>query len=150
MPWFCYVEITNMKNTIHHSGVVEKIDGRTVYVKIVQQSACAGCHAKSMCMAADSKEKIIEVSDSSGIYHMNEPVIVSGESSMGMQAVVLAFVFPLLLVVFTIVFGTYMKWDESISALTGLSLLVPYYGVLYAFRDKLKKKFIFTIKKTEN
>jgi sigma-E factor negative regulatory protein RseC len=139
-----------MKNIIHHGGVVEKIAGHSVYVKIVQQSACAGCHAKSMCMAADSKEKVIEVPDSSGLYHINEPVTVCGESSMGMQAVLLAFVLPLLLVVGAIVFGTYNKWDDGLSALGGLLLLLPYYGVLYLLRDKLKKRFIFTLKKTEN
>lgn len=150
MCWFCYVEITNMKNTIHHSGVVEKIDDHSVYVKIIQQSACAACHAQSMCMASDSKEKIIEVPDSSGLYHINEPVIVSGQSAMGMQAVLLAFVLPLLLVITTVVFGNYHKWDEGISALFSLLLLLPFYGILHILRDKLKKRFIFTIKKTKN
>jgi sigma-E factor negative regulatory protein RseC len=128
---------------------VEKITCHSVYVKIVQQSACVGCHAKSMCMAADSKEKIIEIPDSSNQYHVNDPVIVCGQSAMGMQAVLLAFVLPLLLVVATIVFGTYTKWSESTNALAGLLILLPYYGVLYLFRDKLKEKFIFTLKKTE-
>jgi sigma-E factor negative regulatory protein RseC len=138
-----------MKSIIHHCGVVEKITGHSVYVKIVQQSACAGCHAKSMCMAADSKEKVIEIPDSSGLYYVNDPVIVCGQSSMGMQAVLLAFVLPLLLVVTTIVFGTYNKWNDGLNALSGLLVLLPYYGILYLFRDKLKKKFIFTLKKTE-
>jgi sigma-E factor negative regulatory protein RseC len=138
-----------MKSIIHHCGVVEKISGHSVYVKIVQQSACAGCHAKSMCMAADSKEKVIEIPDSSDLYHVNESVIVCGQSSMGMQAVLLAFVLPLLLVVTAIVSGTYSKWDEGVSALAGLLILLPYYGALYLFRDKLKKRFIFTLKKTE-
>ncbi|MDR1202147.1 MAG: SoxR reducing system RseC family protein [Tannerellaceae bacterium] len=139
-----------MKNTIHHRGVIEKIADHSIYVKIVQQSACAGCHAKSMCMAADSKEKIVEIPDSSGLYHVDDAVLVCGQSSMGMQAVLLAFVLPLLLVVIAIIFGTYNRWSEGISALAGLLILLPYYGVLYLLRDKLKKRFIFTLKKTEN
>ncbi|MDR0429804.1 MAG: SoxR reducing system RseC family protein [Tannerellaceae bacterium] len=139
-----------MKDTTNHSGVVEKIDGHSVYVKIVQQSACAECHAQSMCMAADKKEKIIEIPDYSGTFHLNESVMVCGQTSMGLQAVFIAFVIPLLLVVCTIVLSTSINWSESVSALTGLVLLLPYYGILYLFRDKLKKQFIFTLKKTEN
>jgi sigma-E factor negative regulatory protein RseC len=100
-------------------------------------------------MAADSKEKVIEIPDSSGLYHVNDAVIVCGQSSMGMQAVLLAFVLPLLLVIAAIVSGTYTNRSESVSALAGLLILFPYYGALYLFRDKLKKIFIFTLKKTE-
>ncbi len=139
-----------MKDTINHNGVIEKIDGRTVYVRITQQSACAGCHAKSMCMAADRKDKIIEVIDSSGSFKVNEPVVICGQTSMGLQAVLLAFVIPLLLVVSIIAVGTVINWDEGMSALVGLAILVPYYGVLYRMREKLKKKFIFTLEKTKN
>ena len=37
--------------------------------------------------------------------------------------------------------------EETTSGLTGLLLLVPYYCILYFLRDKLKKRFIFTLKK---
>ena len=43
--------------------------------------------------------------------------------------------------------GTSMLWEETTSGLTGLLLLVPYYCILYFLRDKLKKRFIFTLKK---
>ena len=136
-----------MRESINHNGVIEKVDGDTVYVKIIQQSACSGCHAKSMCAASESKEKIIEVSDNSGRFHKNEEVLLCGQSSLGMQAVLLAFVLPLIVVVMTIVIGTSMQWEETTSGLTGLLLLVPYYCILYFLRDKLKRRFIFTLKK---
>ena len=98
MPRFCNVEITNMSESINHNGIIEKIDGGTVYVRIIQQSACSGCHAKSMCTASESKEKIIEVPDNSGKFHINEEVQLCGQSSLGLQAVLLAFVFPLIIV----------------------------------------------------
>ena len=75
---------------------------------------------------------------------------------MGLQAVLLAFVIPLVIVVGAIVIGTNLQWDETgtsmqweetTSGLTGLLLLVPYYCILYFLRDKLKKRFIFTLKK---
>ena len=146
MPRFCNVEITNMSESINHNGVIEKIDGGTVYVRIIQQSACSGCHAKSMCTASESKEKIIEVPDNSGKFHINEEVQLCGQSSLGLQAE-LAFVFPLIIVFAAIVTGTSMQWEETTSGLTGLLLLVPYYCILYFLRDQLKRRFIFTLKK---
>ena len=147
MPRFCNVEITNMSESINHNGIIEKIDGDTAYVRIIQQSACSGCHAQSMCAASESKVKIIEVPDNSGKFTVNENVLLCGRSSLGLQAVLLAFILPLLIVVAAIVTGTSMQWEETTSGLTGLLLLVPYYCILYLFRDKLKRRFIFTLKK---
>ena len=147
MPRFCNVEITNMSESINHNGIIEKIDGDTAYVRIIQQSACSGCHAQSMCAASESKVKIIEVPDNSGKFTVNENVLLCGRSSLGLQAVLLAFILPLLIVVAAIVTGTSMQWEETTSGLTGLLLLVPYYCILYFFRFKFKRRFIFTLKK---
>ncbi|MBQ8531051.1 MAG: SoxR reducing system RseC family protein [Parabacteroides sp.] len=136
-----------MSENIHHNGIIEKIDGTTVYVRIIQRSACSGCHARNMCGVSESKEKIIEVQDYSGKFHLNEEVQICGTTSLGMQAVLLAFVLPLILVFATIAIGTSMQWKETTSGLTGLFLLVPYYCLLYLSRDLLKKKFVFTLKK---
>ena len=136
-----------MSESISHNGIIEKIDGNAVFVRIIQQSACSGCHAQSMCSASEKKEKIIEVNDNSGKYHVNEEVTLCGQSSLGLQAVFLAFVLPLIVVVAAIVAGSCLQWDETTSGLTGLLLLVPYYSILYFLREKLKRKFIFTLKK---
>ena len=136
-----------MKDTIQHNGKVEQITDDIVYVRIIQQSACSGCHAKNMCGASESKEKIIEIPARSGNYTINENVLICGKSSLGLQAVLLAFVIPVLLVLFIIILGHALNWDEGLSALAGILFLVPSYSILYAMRDKLKKRFTFTLKK---
>jgi sigma-E factor negative regulatory protein RseC len=100
-----------------------------------------------MCATAESKEKVITVPDHSGDFHTNEQVWLCGQSSMGLQAVLFAFVFPLIAVVLTVLFGVHRQWGEALSALAGLLLLLPYYGLLYLFRHTLKKRFVFTIQK---
>ena len=137
------------KDYIRHQGVVEKIEKQKVLIKILQKTACSDCHAKSVCMSSDKKEKIIEVYDNSGRFGINDAVVVSVQSSMGHFAVILAFIIPLALVVATIYAGVKISGNEGISGLAGLSILVPYYFVLYLFRDKLKRNFVFTLSKTE-
>ena len=122
-----------MSGNIHHAGVVERVESGIVYVRIVQQSACAACHAKAMCNASESKEKIIEVEDHSGAYEVGEQVTVWGQTSLGMQAVLIA--------------GTELCWSETATGLSGLLLLVPYYYIMYRMRGRLKKRFVFRLAK---
>lgn len=136
-----------MSESIQHTGVVEKIESDSVFVRILQQSACSGCHAQGMCSASEKKEKIIEIPDTSGRFQLNEKVMICGRSSLGLKAVLLAFVIPLILVVAAIAAGTGLHWQETTSGLIGLLLLLPYYCLLYFLRDKLKREFIFTLKK---
>ena len=49
-----------MSTKISHSGIVERIDGDCVQVRIVQTSACAACKVAGYCNAAESKEKVID------------------------------------------------------------------------------------------
>lgn len=147
MPGFCNVEITTMNNNIHHNGQIERIENNTIYVRIIQESACSGCHAKGMCGAAESKEKIIEIPDRSGQFEPGEVVAICGKTSLGLQAVLLAFVVPVIIVLAALIIGQTFQLDEALAALAGLLFLVPYYCVLYALRKKLKKHFIFTLKK---
>lgn len=136
-----------MSNTIDHPGIIQKIEGNRIFVKIVQQSACTDCHAKGICSASDSKDKIIEITDYSNAYNENDRVMICGKTATGLKAVLLAFVIPLIIVLTTIITGSVLLWDEALSALAGLITLIPYYVILYCFRKQLKKEFVFTLKK---
>lgn len=83
-----------MADTIRHQGIVENINGTHLQVRIVQTSACASCSIKGHCSSADTKEKLIDVIDESSSYQPGDRVWVVGELSMGVMAVLLAFVFP--------------------------------------------------------
>lgn len=137
-----------MNNEINHRGIIERIEGSVIYVRIMQESACSGCHAQHLCSASEQKEKVIEVTDNSNTYKLNEYVTIIGKTSMGLQAVFLAFVVPIILMLLVLILGNILSWNEAFSALFGLMLLIPWYGLLYLLRNQLKKKFIFTLKKT--
>ena len=132
---------------IEHEGIVTGVTDSHILVRILQQSACAGCHAAGVCSTADRKEKIIEVEDHSGAYEVGEQVTVWGQTSLGMQAVLLAFVVPLFIILVALIVGTELRWSETATGLSGLLLLVPYYYIMYRMRGRLKKRFVFRLAK---
>ena len=132
---------------IEHEGIVTGVTDSHILVRILQQSACAGCHAAGVCSTADQKEKIIEVEDHSGAYEVGEQVTVWGQTSLGMQAVLLAFVVPLFIILVALIAGTELRWSETATGLSGLLLLVPYYYIMYRMRGRLKKRFVFRLAK---
>ena len=138
-------------NTIKHLGIVENIQGSHLSVRIVQTSACAACSVKGHCSAADSKDKIIDIIDTAAAsYQVGENVMVVGETSMGMQAVALAFIIPFVLLIFTLFLFMALIENELYAALLSLAVLVPYYYILWLNKTRLKQKFSFTIKPINN
>ena len=138
-------------NTIKHLGIVENIQGSHLSVRIVQTSACAACSVKGHCSSADSKDKIIDVIDTAAFsYRVGEKVMVIGETSMGMMAVVLAFIIPFILLIFSLFLFMALMENELYSALLSLAILIPYYFILWLNKTRLKQKFSFTIKPINN
>ena len=138
-------------NTIKHLGIVENIQGSHLSVRIVQTSACAACSAKGHCSSADSKDKIIDIIDTAASsYRVGEKVMVFGETSVGMMAVVLAFIIPFVLLIFSLFLFTALMENELYSALLSLAILIPYYFILWLNKTRLKQKFSFTIKPINN
>ena len=137
-----------MADIIKHRGIVEKVEGAHVVVRIVQTSACAACSAKGLCNASESKEKQIDVFEPGASYRIGEEVVLCGSTSMGMRAVFLAFGIPMLLLLFALfVTMRVTDGDALVSSLVALLAIVPYYLVIYFMKDKLNRTFSFTIEK---
>ena len=144
----CNVWFAKMADIIKHRGIVEKIDGSHIVVRIVQTSACSACSAKGLCNASESKEKQIDVYEVNPAYRIGEEVILCGTTSMGMKAVLLAFGIPVfLLLVALFVTMRVTDGDALLSAIVALVAVVPYYAVLYLMKDKMNKTFSFVIEK---
>ena len=136
-----------MTDIIKHQGIVENINSSHIKVRIVQTSACAACSAKGHCASADTKEKIIDVTtgDASS-YQVGDRVIVFGELSMGMMAVLWAFIIPFCILVISLFVFMAIWSDELLSALCSLALLIPYYYILWLNKTRMGKKFSFSIR----
>ena len=128
-----------MSETIQHKGIVESLNGDEAHVRIVQASACSGCHAAKSCMAADAREKYIDCVMSEPL-QVGQEVVVEIEQKTGWLAVVLAFVLPFCILML-------MLWlmgklfEESVAGTIALCSLLPYYIILWLLKGKLKKQF---------
>ena len=136
----------NSKETISHEGVVTKINDDELEIKILAQSACAACHAKSACGMGEQSEKILTVPrPRDKEFTLNQKVNVKMAIGQGNKAAILAYLIPviLLLAVLFVCLGLGMK--EGWAALVSIVALIPYYIVLYLRRNKLKNQFEYTI-----
>lgn len=137
-----------MKNaeTISHEGFVTKITDDELEIKILAQSACAACHAKSACGMGEQAEKILTVPrPKERNFALNQKVNVRMAIGKGNKAAVLAYLIPIVLLLAVLFTCLGLGLGEGLSALISIVALVPYYIVLYLRRDKLKKKFEYTI-----
>lgn len=135
-----------MVEEITHKGVIRKLSEKKIIVGIVNESACASCHAQGACSAADMKDKEIEITRFDGDYRLGQTVIIVGKTSQGFKALFLGYLLPFILVLSTLIITTTLSVSETRGGLLSLAILIPYYGLLYAFRNKIKKSFEFEIK----
>ena len=136
-----------MNKVIEHTGIINHIEGIHIQVLIIQQSACSACHAKEACISSDQDEKIIEVDCSDPAFKVGQSVTVYGQRSMGLQAVLLVFVLPFILILITLLVLSSFVFNEALSGILALIVLIPYYIILSLFNKQLKSKFQFYIKK---
>lgn len=134
------------EGTISHEGVVTKITDEMLEIKIISQSACAACHAKSACGMGEQAEKILTVPrPEDQEFQLLQKVKVVMAIGQGNKAAVLAYLIPIILLLAVLFICLGLGLSEGLSALISIAALIPYYIVLYTQRDKLKKKFEYRI-----
>lgn len=136
---------------IEHEGRVVSIGEEFIGVEMENKSACAQCHAKSVCAASEESIRVIEVPLTIGTmtrhYEIGEKVLVIMSSSLGAKAVVLAYAVPLVVLLLTMLCADAFGLTELYVGLCGIASLVLYYTVLWFFRSRLKRVFMFSIEK---
>lgn len=136
---------SDIYDTIQHEGIVRKVAGNSVLVTIVSASACSGCHAEGICNISGKEEKVVSVE---GKYNVapGDNVTIVMKRSMGYKAVVLSYLTPLILVIVSLVIMLSLKIPELTAGIASILILLPYFLVLYLFRNQINKSFTFTLK----
>lgn len=128
-----------------HQGIIVAIEPKLVKVKIEAISACATCESHAHCGFAEKKDKIFEIETAKwDCYHIGDSVTVSIQESLGLQAVLIAYIVPsiLAIAVFCIL---YYKVGELWSVVITLLTYGIYIGIIFLCRHKLQRKFTFAI-----
>ena len=134
-----------MTKTVSHKGVVVAIDGNKIKVQIESVSACAACHAKGMCTLSDKEDKLIDIeTPKAGDKKVGDVVTVVVSRQCGMQAVLLAYILPAIVVILSLV-GLLNIVAEPVAIILSLLSLAVYYTILYLFRNKISSKFVMTL-----
>ena len=135
-----------MEHRISHEGIITKIDNDNIEVKILSKSACASCNIKSACNMSEMQEKIITIpTPKDKNLSIGQEVKVSMGLGQANKAVVFAYVIPLIILVAMIFILNGLKIEEGLNALISIGSLIPYYLILFLFRNRLKRRFEYEI-----
>lgn len=132
-------------DSIRHEGTVKRVGNGSVLVSIISGSACSGCHAENLCNISGKEEKLIDIK---GTYNVSpgDSVTVMMNESMGLKAVLFSYIIPLIVILAGLVAFSSLPVSEPVAGLLALSLLLPYFIILYLLRKKIDRSFTFTLK----
>ena len=135
------------RNEIIHSGKIIEMTPDFTSVEIMVSSACASCHAKSLCGMSEEQEKVIMLpTDPYATYNVGDQVQVCTKMSMGLKAAWISYVIPLIILMALILLLTSVGVNEAISAVSSIAGVGLYYFVIWLMRDRLQNEFVFYIK----
>ena len=126
---------------VSHKGTVISVGQDRISVRIVSESACSACHAAGLCGASDSKNKIVDVPVYGGqTYSVGQEVEVCLARKMGLKAVLLSYVIPLVILLILVLTLS----SIGLASVGGVAL---YYLILYFRRDSLAEGYVFYVRK---
>jgi sigma-E factor negative regulatory protein RseC len=95
---------------------------------------------------SEMKEKIISVPrQKDKKLSIGQEVKISMGLGQANKAVIFAYVIPVIILISMIFILNALKFDEGINALISIGSLIPYYLILFLFKDKFKQKFEYEI-----
>jgi sigma-E factor negative regulatory protein RseC len=134
------------------TGVVQKIEGDNVYVLMHIHSACAACHAKSVCIPLQTKNELLKIKNSTNtVFSEGEKVLVEIEQKHGGKALRIGYLYPFIIFIILIILVHRITAHELIAAFSSFAGITLYYFFLYLFNKKKKidRQFVFYIRKTD-
>ena len=135
------------KNEIVHSGKIIEITPDFTTVEIIVSSACSSCHAKGLCGMSEDEQKLISLpTDPYSEHAVGDEVKVCTKMSMGLKAVWISYVIPLMILMILILSLSAVLKSEVVVGLASVCGVAVYYLVIWLLRDRLNNEFVFYIK----
>jgi sigma-E factor negative regulatory protein RseC len=133
---------------ITHEGIVQEVSDNNITVRFVSQPACSSCNIKESCALADSEARNLEVGSQDKSFQAGEKVNIILSQSHGFRAVFLGYILPLIVVFLSLILLLKLTNNEALAGLGSISVLIPYYIILWLLKGVIKKKFKFRLVKS--
>ncbi len=132
---------------VNHEGIVKVVTEQYIEVSILAKAACLSCQLKGVCSVSDLEEKVIEVPKMfNKAYKEGEKVEIEMKESLGIKALLLGYVYPFVLILVVLIVTYALTDKQGLAGLLAVGSLVPYYFILYLFKNRFRKIFTFSIK----
>lgn len=129
-------------------GMIKEIKENLLFVEIERSVACASCHAKGSCLASQRKNETVPIFiDEPNAYQVGELVSVTIKRSMGAKAVVIAYLFPFLVLASGLFLTYYLTKNELLSIGVSFVATTLYFIFIKKMDNRLKKQFTFSVSK---
>lgn len=139
----------SVDTAIEHTGIIDRIDDKSIFVRFTSYSACAACHARSQCSASELEDKIVEIKNSQENFRVGDSVIVILPTTQAYGALLTGYVYPFLLLFLALIVFSVFGIKELYAGLISLSLLIPYYLFIKYFNKNSIKTFQFSLRKPD-
>lgn len=133
--------------SVIHSGIITEVYNDHVNVVLNESVSCSSCQLKSACGADQADLKELKVLTGGKHYEKGEAVTVGMRQSMGLKAVLLAYVVPFIILMAVLLLSQNVM-EEWMAGLLVLAFIVVYYWLLKRLDSKISKFIHIEILKT--
>ncbi|MDR2885702.1 MAG: SoxR reducing system RseC family protein [Rikenellaceae bacterium] len=137
-----------MDGRVEHTVTIEHIDGEAVDVVMHVEGACQSCKAQKLCGMDEGGEKRVTIhTDLAGEFAVGEQVVVSITREMSVKAVAVAYIYPFILMLVTLLVLLESGVTELVAGLASLGVLAAYFFVVWLLRGRIEKQMVFKLRK---
>ena len=131
---------------LHHQAEVVKIESNSIWVRLCRESACSSCPANTACSLKNGRGNIYKLLHSHPQnFVIGQEIELEISQKDGIWAIFWAYLLPLILMLSTLIIGTYFSNDEITGGICSIIILVPYYIGLFLNQKYFQQKFNFKI-----
>ena len=124
------------ENCVIQQGVVLRIEGERMVVGVAQAEACSACAAR----AAGGEVREVVVRVPKGGARVGDRVTLGITAWEGFRAMFIMYVVPFVIVLVSLIVLVGRGVGEGLSGVVSIGLVLPYYILLYVFRDRIEAK----------
>ena len=95
---------------------------------------------------SDQSEKELDIKCDPLLFTPGQRVEVLLRATQGMNAIFLGYILPFIVLMAVMIVTSKLTQNEGIIGIAALTSLIPYYLVLFVFKNQIKKKFTYVVK----